>query len=61
MIHYLEKAGVRLINLTSLVKIRQGSVTVSQNMSRSVPDPYNTWSAVLPENIPNPLARENRC
>ena len=56
LIHYLEKAGVRLMNCTSLVKIGQGSVTVARNVSRSVPDPYNTWSAVLPENIPNPLA-----
>jgi 2-enoate reductase len=58
LIHYLEKAGVKLMNCTSLVKIGQGSVIVAQNVSRSVPDPYNTWSAVLPENIPNPLARK---
>ncbi len=58
LIHYLGKAGVRLMNCASLVKIGQGTVTVLQNMSHSVPDPYNTWSAVLPENIPNPLARK---
>ncbi|MGA9047778.1 MAG: FAD-dependent oxidoreductase [Dehalococcoidia bacterium] len=58
LIHYLETAGVRLMNCTSLLKVGQGSITVRQNVSRSVPDPYNTWSAVLPENIPNPLARK---
>jgi 2-enoate reductase len=56
LIHYLEMAGVKLMNCTRLLKVGQGSVTLTQNVSRSVPDPYNTWSPVLPENIPNPLA-----
>jgi 2-enoate reductase len=56
LIHYLETAGVKLMNCTSLVRVGQGSVTVARNVSRSVPDPYNTWSPVLQENIPNPLA-----
>ena len=58
LIHYLETAGVRLMNCTSLLKVGQGSITVRQNVSRSVSNPYNTSSAVLPENIPNPLARK---
>ncbi|MHB8085646.1 MAG: FAD-dependent oxidoreductase, partial [Dehalococcoidia bacterium] len=58
LIHYIETAGVRLMNCASLLKVGQKSITVRQNISRSVPDPYNTWSPVLPENIPNPLARK---
>jgi 2-enoate reductase len=30
---------------------------VTRNVSPTVPDPYVTWSPVLPENVKNPLAR----
>jgi 2-enoate reductase len=31
-------------------------VLISRNISKGVPDPYCTWTPVLPKNIPNPLA-----
>lgn len=55
LIHYLEEAGVELMNCTRLVKIGEKSVTVQRNTHKSVPDPYITWLPVLPENIENPL------
>lgn len=55
IIHYLEKAGVELMNCTKLVKIEDNKVVVSENTHKSVPDPYNTWGPILPENIENPM------
>jgi 2-enoate reductase len=34
-----------------------GEVTIDRNISSTVPDPYVTWTPLLPENIPNPLAK----
>lgn len=56
MIHHLEQQGVTLYNCTRLLKVENGKVTLSQNVSKTVPNPYNTWNPVLPENIDNPLA-----
>jgi 2-enoate reductase len=58
LIHYLEKAGVRLLNCTRLKSVDDRSVRLIQNSSPTVPDPYNTWSPILPENVKNPLARK---
>ncbi len=58
LIHYLEQAGVQLLNCTRLKSVQQGSVRLTRNVSRTVPDPYNTWSPVLPENVKNPLAKK---
>ena len=60
MIHYLEQAGVRLLNCTRLEGISLRSVKLVRNISPSVPNPYNTWSPILPENVKNPLARKIR-
>ena len=57
LIHYIQKKGVKLFNCTKLVSIDDASVTVKRNFSKSVPDPYNTWTPVLPDNVENPLAR----
>jgi len=57
LIHELEKHGVTLMNCAKLEKIEDGSVAVNVNESPTVPDPYNTWNPVLPENVPNPLAK----
>ena len=57
LIYYLEKAGVKLFNCTKLVSYEIGGIKVSRNMSKTVPDPYNTWSPILPPNIENPLAK----
>lgn len=56
MIHYLEKAGVKLLNCSTVTEITPSHVALDINTHKSVPDPYNTWSPILPENIPNPFA-----
>jgi 2-enoate reductase len=60
LIRMLEKAGVKLLNCTRLVEIQPGKVVVERNVSKTVPDPYNTWSPLLPENINNPMAPRQR-
>lgn len=55
IIHYLEEAGVELLNCTTLKKVSEGKVTVAQNVHKNVPNPYLTWAPILPENIVNPL------
>jgi len=58
LIRMLEKAGVKLLNCARLVEIQPDKVVIERNVSKTVPDPYNTWSPLLPENIRNPLARQ---
>jgi len=58
LIHYLEKAGVQLLNCAKLQSVGQDTIKISKNVSPTVPDPYNTWSPVLPENIKNPLGKK---
>ena len=60
LIHYLEKKGTRFLNCTKVRSIGSGSVRLARNTSPTVPDPYNTWSPLLPDNIKNPLARKIR-
>jgi 2-enoate reductase len=60
LIHELERIGVELINCASLKAIQPGSITLVRNVSPTVPDPYNTWTPLLPENIPNPLGKPIR-
>ena len=55
IIHYLEEAGVELLNCTKLVSIDGHRVNVLQNTHKNVPDPYVTWHPILPENVENPL------
>ena len=56
LLKYLCDAGVKLMNCTSLVSYGLYGVTVRQNVSKTVPDPYVSWTPVLPENVRNPLA-----
>lgn len=58
LLHYMEKAGVKLYNCAKVDSFEQGKVKVTCNVSKTVPDPYNTWQPLLPENIPNPLAKD---
>jgi 2-enoate reductase len=60
LIHHLERRGVALWNCTRLQRIDEQAVTVARNRSPTVPSPYVTWTAVLPENVVNPLARPIR-
>lgn len=56
LIYYMEKNGVRLINMAKVKSFEEGKVNISRNVHKNVPDPYNTWSPILPKNIENPLA-----
>jgi 2-enoate reductase len=55
LIHYLQKAGVPLLNCTRVTGFVGEGVKVARNISKTVPDPYITWHPILPENIENPL------
>lgn len=55
IIHYLDEAGVELLNCTTLKKVSGNKVTVAQNTHKNVPNPYLTWAPILPENVVNPL------
>ncbi|HNW27200.1 MAG TPA: FAD-dependent oxidoreductase [Spirochaetota bacterium] len=55
LIHYLERAGVKLLNCTRLLKITSGGVQIAQNISATVPNPYVTWKPIIPDNIIVPL------
>lgn len=55
IIHYLEKAEVKLLNCTTLMEVTDKGVKVRQNKHKNVPNPYNTWSPILPENVENPM------
>jgi len=56
LIHYMQKAGVDLLNCTRVTGFDEKGVIVMRNMSKTVPDPYITWLPILPENVENPLA-----
>jgi 2-enoate reductase len=56
ILHALRSRGVTLLNMTKMTGLERNAVTVSRNYGKNVPNPYNTWNPVLPENIENPLA-----
>ena len=56
LLKYLYDAGVKLMNCTALVSYGLYGVTVRRNASKTVPDPYVSWTPILPENVLNPLA-----
>ncbi len=56
LLHYMEEAGIKLLNCTRLLGFEEGGVKVSRNVHKSVPNPYLAWNPILPENVLNPLA-----
>jgi len=56
LLHYLEERGVRLLNCARLQSLDDSGVAVVRNVSPTVPDPYVTWTPLLPANVRNPLA-----
>jgi 2-enoate reductase len=58
LIHYMHKAGVELINCAKVTSFEAGKVNINRNISKGVPNPYNTWQPILPKNIENPLAKK---
>ncbi len=60
LIHVLEQAKVQLLNCTRVTEILVPEVVISRNASKTVPDPFCTWTPLLPESVPNPLGRALR-
>ncbi len=58
LIHYLDDKGVQLMNCATVKEIKPGSVLISRNVHKTVPDPKITWAPLLPENIPNPFEKK---
>lgn len=60
LLHALAGHGVRLLNMTRVERAEQtlgGSLLhVSRNRHKNVPNPYVSWTPILPENVVNPLA-----
>jgi len=56
LIHYLEKNGAELVNCATVESLDGSKVLVRRNISAGVPDPYCTWTPVLPKNVVNPLS-----
>ncbi len=56
LLKYLLDAGVKLFNCTKLLSFAKDGVNVRRNVSKTVPDPYLSWTPILPENVLNPLA-----
>ncbi len=56
LLHALHDGGAKLLNCAKVSSLAGGKVTVQKNNHKNVPDPYNSWSPILPENIENPLA-----
>ena len=56
LIYYMKKNGVRLLNMTKVSGFEKDAVKVTKNVHKNVPDPYTTWSPILPKNVENPLA-----
>ena len=60
ILHALDRLGVKIYNCAEVKKIGTDTAEIIVNYSKSVPNPYNTWSPVLPDNIKNPLAKKIR-
>lgn len=60
LLHALAGHGVRLLNMTRVERTEQtlggALLHVSRNRHKNVPDPYVSWTPILPENVVNPLA-----
>lgn len=56
LIHTLHKGGVELLNCTRVTGFTPEGILAVRNISPTVPDPYDTWHPILPENVENPLA-----
>ena len=60
LLKYCYDAGVVLLNCTQARDFQPNGVTARQNQSKTVPDPYLSWTPQLPENVVNPLAPKIR-
>lgn len=60
LLHTLAAHNARLLNMARVERVEKapGGATlhVSRNRHKNVPDPYVSWTPILPENVENPLA-----
>lgn len=56
LLHALKANGAKMMNMTKVTGFEGNKVKISRNVDKNVPDPFVTWSPILPENIHNPLA-----
>ncbi len=56
LIHYLQEKGVELLNCAKVTGFNGNTVSYRRNVSKNRPNPYVTWTPILPKNIENPLA-----
>ncbi len=57
LIYYLKERGAKIWLHSQLVSISDKGATIRHNVSPSVPNPFVTWTPLLPENVVNPLAK----
>lgn len=58
ILHYLEQKGVNVYNCSKVLSVEKTWVKIKQNISKTVPNPFNTWNPILPQNVKNPLAKK---
>lgn len=58
LLHYLEKADVKLLNCAKVKAFGKDCVYIERNISDTIPNPFNTWQPLLPPNIPNPMEKK---
>lgn len=60
LLHTLAARNARLLNMTRVERVEKApggaTLRVSRNRHKNVPDPYVSWTPILPENVENPLA-----
>lgn len=56
LLHALKAKDVTLLNMARVTGFAGGKVNISRNRHKNVPNPYNSWAPILPENIHNPMA-----
>ena len=49
LLKYMYDSKIKLLNCTKLLEFVDGGVKVSRNHHKNVPDPYLTWTPILPE------------
>ena len=56
LLYYMKNSDIKVYNCACVKCFGDNRVEVQVNADKNVPDPFNTWESVLPENVLNPLA-----
>lgn len=56
LLYYMKNSDIKVYNCACVKHFGADRVEVQVNADKNVPDPFNTWEPVLPENVLNPLA-----